>query len=129
MSCEKIQELPTLALPMDTRSPAGSAGKRAWALVLNAQADLSGRMMRLWGHRRFGWQAIEDQLFVNQDFHDQLDSAIGSVDACAVPSTVTVSQTGSYNDGSIGIGLTHNGQTPTRVRWYKDDVLIYDSQA
>lgn len=128
MSCIKSQELPTLALPMDTRSPAGSAGRRVWALVLNAQADLSGRMMRLGGWRKFGFQAEELGVFVNQDFHDQLDSA-GVTDLCAAPTEVTIGQTATYSDGSVGIGLSHNGGQPSRVRWYRDGILIYDSNA
>ena len=125
MGCEKPKELPTLALPMDTRSPAGSAGKRVWALVLNAQSDISGRMVRLGGWRKFGHQAGES--FVNQDFHDQLDSAVGSVGICDSPSEVTIVQTGSHSDGSVSIGLTHDGATQSRVRWYKDGVVIFDS--
>lgn len=129
MGCNKVQELPTLALPMDTRSPAGSAGKRVWALVLNAQADISGRMMRLGGWRKFGWQAEELGLFVNQDFHDQLDSAVSSSATCAAPTSVAVAVTGSYSDGSFGIGLSHDGEKPSRIRWYKNGVLIHDSNA
>lgn len=128
MPCEKSKEFPTLAMPMDTRSPAGSVGRNAWALVLNAQADLSGRMMRLGGWRRFGWQADDLGIFVNQDFHDQLDSA-AVTDECLVPTEVRIEQTSTYADGSVGIGLSHNGAEPSRVRWYRDGVLIFDSNA
>ena len=129
MECEKPRELPTLALPLDTRSPAGSAGKRAWALVINAQADLSGRMVRLAGWRRFGWEAIDLGLFINQDFHDQLQEISASSDACVVPTSVSISKTGSSADGKTYLGIQHNGATPTRVRWYKDGALVYDSSA
>ena len=127
MGCQKPKELPTLALPLDTRSPAGSAGKRVWALALNSQADISGRMMRLGGWRKFGYQAGEN--FVNQDFHDQLDSAVGSTEVCSAPTNVTITETGSYADGSVSIGLKHNGATPTRIRWYRNGVVIYDSNS
>lgn len=126
MSCTKPQELPTLALPLDTRSPAGSGGKRVWALVLNAQADISGRMLRLGGWRRFGWDAIAQGTFVNQDFHDQLPDCSAAA-ICAVPTSVTISKTGDYADGATGLGIQHNGARPSRVRWYRDGVLVYDS--
>jgi hypothetical protein len=129
MECSKPKELPTLALPLDTRSPAGSAGKRVWALVLNAQADISGRMLRLAGWRRFGWEAIALGTFVNQDFHDQLQETASEIPTCDVPTEVVISQTGSSSDGSVSLGIQHDGATPSRVRWYKDDVLVYDSQA
>lgn len=128
MSCTKPQEIPTLALPLDTRSPEGSKGRRFWALVLNAQADVSGRVLRLGGWRRFGWESIDLGTFVNQDLHDQLPDCSGSA-LCSVPTSVVISQTGEYADGAKGLGIQHNGAQPSRVRWYRDDVLIYDSQA
>ena len=130
MGCDKPKELPTLALPLDTRSPSGSAGRRVWALVLNAQTDLSGRMVRLAGWRRFGWEAIDLGTFINQDFHDQLRVTDATPEeTCSAPTSVSIVQTGSSADGSIALGIRHNGDTPSRVRWYKDGVLVYDSQA
>lgn len=112
---------------MDTRSPAGSAGKNAWVLVLNSNTDLSGRMRRMGGWRRFGWEANS---FVNQDFHDQLQQAVvpPPPPECVPPSNVVISQTSSDSTGQVTLALTYTGEV-TRIRWYKDDVLIYDSNA
>jgi len=129
MGCQKPKELPTFSLPLDTRSPSGSAGRKTWALVLNAQTDISGRMMRLAGWRRFGWEAIAQDLFVNQDFHDQLQQTDAVVESCDAATSVVIAKTTSSADGSVGLGIQHDGATPSRVRWYRDDVLVYDSAA
>lgn len=124
-SCPAREERPTLALPMDTRSPAGSAGKNSWVLVLNANTDLSGRQRRMGGWRRFGWNSPD---FVNQDLHDQLENdSVPPEPVCPVPTDVKITETARYGDGQVVLTLTHTGEPHTRVRWYKDNVLIFDS--
>jgi len=130
MSCNDRTEQPTLVLPLDTRSPAGSAGRNKWVLVLNANADLSGRMRRFGGLRRFGWEAVAAGAFVNQDLHDQLEGAVGTVppEVCETPTAVRVIQTGSNASGMVSMAWRKTGGTePTRVRWYRDGQLIFDS--
>lgn len=130
MACEKRLEQPTLALPMDTRSPAGSLGRNKWALVLNANADLSGRMLRFGGFRKFGWQAGSE--FVNQDLHDQLDEGVGTVppEVCEVPTHVWIEITRTDATGAVSmVWRKDKGAEPTQVRWYRDGNLIFDSNA
>lgn len=130
MSCSKRTDQPTLALPMDTRSPAGSLGRSKWALVVNANADLSGRVMRLGGFRRFGWEAVDQGGFVNQDLHDQLDEAIDTVPVtCTKPNSVWLEVVAQHPSGAATIAWrTKKGTSePTRVRWFKNGQVIYDS--
>jgi hypothetical protein len=133
MACDKRTDQPTLATPMDTRSPAGSLGRQKWALVANAIADISGRMRRLGGFRRFGWQAVANDAFVNQDLHDKLDEAIGTVPVvCTPPDKVWIEIVSEAPSGAVTLAWRKKGgvdNEPTRVRWFRDGVVIFDSNA
>lgn len=110
-----------MALPMDTLSPAGSIGGRKWALVVNAIGDRGGRMRRLGGWRRFGHEA--GVMYANADLHDKLDGATTPV--CEPLGEISLKQEG--NDGLRTRLVLIGAVEATRVRWYRDGVLVYDS--